>query len=524
MKTILTSLFLMFQIIPDYGQKVIFLHHSTGGNLYSEGKVANWISNYNSNNSTNYQISEFSYPDTPYPWNNYPYDYWNLWINGACNSESKTIECINTICSNYNVIIFKHCFPGAHIYADEAVSSASSSKKTLGNYKLQYRALRSLMDSYPQNKFIIWTLVPLHRLATNEANAARAKQFVDWVKNEWLTEDGKSHPNIYIFDFWSYAAESNATPVNGKINCLKYEYERSHTATDSHPNTMANIFIGPKFAEFVVNVLKNQLVVKVNNIEVNGNSGVSSINSDKGYLQMNAKILPENASNKNIVWSLSSGNDFATISSTGLLAALKNGTVSVKASSTDGSGIFGTKNILINNQIVKVNSILVTGTNNMNTISTPNGSLQLVASILPNDANNKSVTWSIVEGNTYASLSNNGLLAALKNGIVKVNAKANDGSNVKGEMSITISGQSTKREVINRDSLKFFPNPSTDFIFLNKKIDTNNIISIYTLSGQKVKELVIENNCINISDLKRGCYLIYLEIQDLTFKEKIVVF
>ncbi|NJO69220.1 MAG: hypothetical protein HC830_08020 [Bacteroidetes bacterium] len=113
--------------------------------------------------------------------------------------------------------------------------------------------MRTLMDQYPNIKFIIWTLAPLHRLATNEANAVRAKQFVDWVKNEWLTEDGKPHPNIFVFDFWGYAAESNTSPTKGKVNCLKYEFEKSHTETDSHPNKAANEYIGPKFAEFIVN-------------------------------------------------------------------------------------------------------------------------------------------------------------------------------------------------------------------------------------------------------------------------------
>lgn len=243
-------------------QKVIFLHHSTGWAVYNEGHMADWINNYNTEHVTSYELTERSYPDAPYPWDNYPYDYWNLWINNACDNSNPGIACMDKLCADYNVIIFKHCYPGSAITDDPANPSASSPVKSIANYKLQYRALRTLMDGYPENKFIVWTLAPLHRLATNSAAAAKARQFTDWVKNDWLTEDGQSHPNIYIFDFWGYTAESNPTPAQGKVNCLKYEYEYMHENTDdSHPNTLANETVGPLFAQFIVNTIEDIPVV-----------------------------------------------------------------------------------------------------------------------------------------------------------------------------------------------------------------------------------------------------------------------
>ena len=236
-----------------YSQKVVFLHHSTGGNVYSGGNVAEWINNYNSENSTNIEITERAYPNSPYPWANYPYDYWNLWIDGNCDEEQPGIECIENLVEDYRVIIFKHCFPGASIKADAGDPSVSSESKTLGNYKLQYRALREMMAQYPENLFIVWTLAPLHRLATNPEDAARAGEFVDWVKEEWLTEEDKDYDNIKVFDFWGYVAEKDENPGSGEVNCLKYDYEKSHSGSDSHPNSLANETIGPLFAEFIVN-------------------------------------------------------------------------------------------------------------------------------------------------------------------------------------------------------------------------------------------------------------------------------
>ena len=237
-------------------EEILFLHHSTGRNVYNEGDVPEWISDYNDANGTNYQIQERSYPTGSYSWSNYPYDYWNLWINGACDSGDPDIECLDSMAADYDVIIFKHCFPGSDIVAGTGTGFVDSSTKTLENYKLQYRALRDLMDTFTDTIFIVWTLPPRHRLATNADNAARAAQFVNWVKNNFLTEDGQAHPNIFIFDFWGIVAEQNPDPANGEVNRLKYDYERSHSSSDSHPNTLANETAGPIFAERIVNAIQ----------------------------------------------------------------------------------------------------------------------------------------------------------------------------------------------------------------------------------------------------------------------------
>ena len=135
MKQLIAVVFILFiTSFTTFSQNAIFLHHSTGAGVWSEGDVAGWIENYNTNHSTHYVVTERAYPDSPYPWENYPYDYWNLWVNGACDSDQPGIECINTLTHNYNVIIFKHCFPGAGIEEDLGTPDVSSDRKSLENY------------------------------------------------------------------------------------------------------------------------------------------------------------------------------------------------------------------------------------------------------------------------------------------------------------------------------------------------------------------------------------------------------
>ncbi|MDO3694332.1 Ig-like domain-containing protein [Wenyingzhuangia sp. chi5] len=62
--------------------------------------------------------------------------------------------------------------------------------------------------------------------------------------------------------------------------------------------------------------------------------------------QMNAVVIPENATNKSISWSISD-TSIAEISSGGLITAKKNGTITVTATALDKGTVKGTKEIVI---------------------------------------------------------------------------------------------------------------------------------------------------------------------------------
>ena len=79
-------------------------------------------------------------------------------------------------------------------------------------------------------------------------------------------------------------------------------------------------------------------------------SSAISITENKGTLQMSAIIAPSNATNKSVEWSITSGSGIAVIDSSGLLSASDNGVVTVRATATDGSGVFGELDITITGQ------------------------------------------------------------------------------------------------------------------------------------------------------------------------------
>ncbi|MGI6585283.1 MAG: beta strand repeat-containing protein [Lutisporaceae bacterium] len=100
--------------------------------------------------------------------------------------------------------------------------------------------------------------------------------------------------------------------------------------------------------------------VRINNgtvsaISVTGTGSAITIEEDNGALQMLAAVTPQNASNKAVTWSVTnedgSATDKAIISSSGLLTAVKNGTVKVTATSVGTPAVSGTLEITISNQV-----------------------------------------------------------------------------------------------------------------------------------------------------------------------------
>lgn len=73
--------------------------------------------------------------------------------------------------------------------------------------------------------------------------------------------------------------------------------------------------------------------IPVTSVTVYGAGNKTVITVDKGTLQMYANVLPVDADDTTVTWSVINGTGSATISASGLLTAITNGTVTVKATS-----------------------------------------------------------------------------------------------------------------------------------------------------------------------------------------------
>ncbi len=224
--------------------KVIYLHHSTGGVIWGGG-VDTTITNYNTNHGTNYSITQMEFPkSSPYGWNNYPYDYWNIWVSHAGPSAYMEEPTLEMLTETYDVIVWKHCFPVSSITADTGSPDITSSVKSEENYKLQYNALKAKMHEFPNKRFIVWTGAALVESATNEAEAERARDFANWIKTTW-DEPGD---NIYIWDFRNLE-------TGGGLYLLP---ENAASTSNSHPNATFAASAAPLIGQRIIDVIEGR--------------------------------------------------------------------------------------------------------------------------------------------------------------------------------------------------------------------------------------------------------------------------
>ena len=181
-------------------------------------------------------------------------------------------------------------------------------------------------------------------------------------------------------------------------------------------------------------------------------------------LALDSTVSPDNADEKGVTWSIESGSKYASISADGVLTAMAAGTVVVKVTTKDGSGVSATYTITV--KPVLVTSITISG----NTTVEEGKTVTLSATVKPDNASDKGVTWSISSGSSYASISSDGVLTAKAAGKVTVKATAKDGSGVSATYTVTVKagamweGEGTK-------SNPFLIKNLTDLKNLQKVVD-----------------------------------------------------
>lgn len=239
----------------EVSSRIIFLHHSTGGTVWrgstnryvqkitGKGDVERFFTKYNKKHNTTYEIVDRSFPRTePYGWKNYPYDYYNIWVKNAGSQSFMEEPTLEMLTEDYDVIIFKHCYPVGEILEDTGSPDINSDERRLENYKLQYNALKQKMHEFKDTKFILWTPAALVANMTTEEQALRTREFYKWMINDW-NEDGD---NIFLWDFYKLETDGE----------LYLKNENAASPDDSHPNPSFSGRVAPLFGQFIIDCIE----------------------------------------------------------------------------------------------------------------------------------------------------------------------------------------------------------------------------------------------------------------------------
>lgn len=159
---------------------------------------------------------------------------------------------------------------------------------------------------------------------------------------------------------------------------------------------------------------------------------LTSLTIHDGQTQaLTATVLPSDADNRAISWSTSDAT-IATVSSVGAITGNARGFATITVSANDGSGVKATCNVEVKQRVTDIQlnkATLILYTGGFETLS--------VISILPDNANDKSYTWSSLDS-SIATVDDSGKVSAVAIGTATVKATANDGSNVYASCAVQV--------------------------------------------------------------------------------------
>ena len=187
---------------------------------------------------------------------------------------------------------------------------------------------------------------------------------------------------------WSSSDESIATVKDGEVTALKVgEAVITATSEDGGKKATCKVVVSAKH-------------IPVSSVTLDKEK-VSLVLEDK--MTLTATVTPDNASNKTILWT-SSDESIATVKD-GEVTALKVGEAVITATSEDG-GKKATCKVTVIAKPVPVTGVSL---NKQKARIFINDELTLTATITPEDATNKTITWT----------TSNASVATVKNGVVK---------------------------------------------------------------------------------------------------------
>ncbi|MDE5997911.1 MAG: Ig-like domain-containing protein, partial [Muribaculaceae bacterium] len=149
-------------------------------------------------------------------------------------------------------------------------------------------------------------------------------------------------------------------------------------------------------------------------------------------IRLTGIILPENASDKTIIWS-SSDESIALVDVEGNVTAIGGGEVDIIATSAGNSTIKAICHVIVNPLMVE--SIVLSP---YFFDCLPGENFYITAKVYPENATDRTLSWSSSD-DSIAIVDSNGYVMALAPGNVIITAKANDGSDVGAICSVTVT-------------------------------------------------------------------------------------
>ena len=234
-----------------------------------------------------------------------------------------------------------------------------------------------------------------------------------------------------------------------------------------------------------------------------------------------ATANPDYAENKAVEWEIPE-NDVIVhfINGNSInIGTLQEGTVTVTAHAVDGSNLTASCVITVQQDIIHATSVELNQTSaGLNEGET----LQLTATVMPEDATDKSVIWATSDA-TVATVDQNGLVTAVAPGSATITASTVDGSELTASCEVTVNGL-TYNNSLDADALTAYCGDEKQLaIRMNNESSITAVqcdiylpdgISIATEDGDYLIDLVparkASNHVVSTNDLPNGAIRLFI--------------
>ncbi len=299
------------------------------------------------------------------------------------------------------------------------------------------------------------------------------------------------------------------------------------------------------------------------------NGAAASITAIDGILQLVATVAPANATNTNVIWSITTGSEFASIDANGLVTATDNGTVVIRATAADGT-VYGEITSVITGQLTcqelnpgatePITLVNFAGINNESAAAIGGAFVEDFTTVAAQAQRGQSYVLT-VKGNTNGNFAHHvtafidwnhnmsfadagesytvGTLqnttgsdeqtvtltiqipadAVLGNATLRI-VKTLDAAALPCNASlygqteyytVNVLEQTTGLDDVIANKISLYPNPATDVINI-QAAQAVKMVEVFTTLGQKV--LTGNSNSLNIAGLSQGMYIVNIALDN----------
>ncbi len=238
---------------------------------------------------------------------------------------------------------------------------------------------------------------------------------------------------------WSYNARATVSPANADCKNVTWHSNKTSVAT---VNASSGYIYGKGVgtAKIYATATDGSGCRDYLTVTVTNTVAVTSVTLNRSNLSLEAgqctelyaTVCPQNATNKKVNWT-SSNTSVATVSG-GVVTAVSKGSARITATAADGSGCSAFCSVQVTEDVLVTSVSISPSTKTM----IAGKSAYFYATVCPNDASNRGVTWSSDDPSIATVNPNSGLVYAQKHGTTVIRATACDGSGVFGSCTITV--------------------------------------------------------------------------------------